>query len=68
MYTCETCKYHGLRYDNDYYCGVTGKIVDGQDTCDSWTDLEEAELTEQEKTDIRGDREAHEIMEREGHV
>ena len=59
---CKTCKYWGLRYDNDYHCSVTCKITDEQDTCDNWTDPVVVEPTEEEKRANAGCDEAHRRM------
>ena len=63
----ETCGFC-TEYDCDEcYCMARGdKEIYPEDCCDGWED--EAELTDEEKREIIGDRKAHEIMEQEGHI
>ena len=64
-YICGTCKWFKVYaiYDVERYsCSVSGEATTPLHTCDGWTDPDEPVLTEQEKADIRGDREAHRIM------
>jgi len=59
-YICGTCKY----YNGDLcYCEARGEFdLYEKDTCDGWTDDNEGGLTDEEKAEIVGDREAHRIM------
>ena len=63
-YICGTCKYKSTKdcYEYQNNGKFNGYFINGHATCDGWTDPDEPELTEQEKDDIRGDREAHRIM------
>ena len=65
-YICKTCKYDNT--EDCFWYKKYGYRLDDYATCDGWTDPEEVELTDEEKADIEGDRKAHEIMEREGHI
>ena len=59
-YTCGTCKYWNC--DEDYCMASGNHEMYEQDTCEYWTDPDEPDLTEDEKAEIAGDKEAHRII------
>ena len=59
-YTCETCKHYNHKED---CCWLARDMFFAEDEhCCIYWEEEEIELTDEEKADIKGDREAHKIM------
>ena len=59
-YICKNCKYDYTK-DCEVYKNK-GCWLNDYATCNGWTDPDEVELTDDEKSDIAGDIEAHRIM------